>query len=73
MARKHAPSNEPAEVDEIEALRRAIIEASEQNWAWNDVPVHERERLRPDVLAIAEEATSRLRAEHIARTSGGKP
>ncbi len=65
---KRKQSNEPGEVDQIEALRRAIIAGSEQNWQWHAVPEAERARLRPGILAIAEAATSRLRAEHIART-----
>ncbi len=59
-------------VDPITALHDAIIQASEQNWAWSDVPVYERERLRPGVAEIAKAATDQLRAEHAAR-SGGKP
>ncbi len=68
--RKHAPSNEPAEVDPITALHDAIVQASEQNWAANGVSEQERVHLRPGVLAIAEAATTRLRSEHIARTGG---
>ncbi len=71
MARKHAPSNEPAAVDAIEQLRQSIIQASEENWQVYGTPEAERVRLRPGVLAIAEEATSRLRGEHAMRA--GRP
>ncbi|HXG56998.1 MAG TPA: hypothetical protein VNJ03_16590 [Vicinamibacterales bacterium] len=70
--RNISPSDVPADLDPIAALHDAIIQASEENWQWNDVPEAERARLRPGVATIAEEATSRLRSEHIARTSGGK-
>jgi len=70
--RKHAPSNAPADLDEIEALRRAILMGAEQNWQWHAVPEAERARLRPNVARIAEEATAQLRSEHIARTAGSK-
>lgn len=68
MARKHAPSAAaPAVLDPIEALRRAIIQAAEQKWELYAMPEAERVHLRPGVLAIANEATARLRAEHVAR------
>ncbi len=69
---KRTKSNEPAKVDEIEALRRAIIRASEEGWEWRGVSTEERTRLRPVVLAQANAAAARLRAEHVARI-GAKP
>ena len=68
VTRKHAPSDAPAEVDEIAALEAAIVLASEQSWAWHGVSEQERVRLRPGVAAIAQAATAQLRAEHAART-----
>ncbi len=73
MARKqHAPSDAPAEVDAIAALHDAIIQASEQNWEWNNVSAEERARLRPNIARQAKATADQLRAEHAAR-SGGKP
>lgn len=61
---RRAPDNR---LDPIAALHTAIVQAAEQNWEVYGIPEAERSRLRPGVLAIAEEATSRLRAEHAAR------
>lgn len=55
---------EPKPVDPIEALRLAMIEASEERWRWSDVPEAERVRLRPGVAALANNVTNQLRAEH---------
>lgn len=72
MAHKqHAPSDAPAKVDPIAALYTAIVQAAEQNWQVYGTPEPERVRLRPGVLAVAKEATDRLRAEHAMRA--GRP
>ncbi len=65
--RTKTPIAAPADLDPIAALHDAIIEAAEQTWRAHDVSADEQARLRPGVLAIAEEATSRLRAEHTGR------
>ncbi len=68
MARKqHAPSNEPAEVDEIAALEASIIQASEERWRFYGISEAEIMRLRPGVAQLAHRVCDQLREEYAAR------
>ncbi|CAN5882421.1 hypothetical protein BH18ACI5_BH18ACI5_17270 [soil metagenome] len=69
MSKNPLPNN-ATPIDEIEALRRAIIQASEEGWASRGVSAEERERFRPIALAQANEATARLRVEYEERAEG---